>query len=42
MPKREKYLIEQFEHTHRKRKSNPPLVGLVAPSTDRDEGEIGV
>ena len=37
---RAKKPIEQYEHTTKKRKNNPP-VGLVTPETDVDEGKKG-
>jgi adenine-specific DNA-methyltransferase len=35
---KDKKPIEQYEHTDKKRKNNPP-VGLVTPQTDRDGGK---
>lgn len=37
---RAKRPIEQYEHTTKKRKNNPP-VGLVTPETDVDAGKKG-
>ena len=36
-----KKAIESYDHEHKKRTNNP-LVGLVTPETDKDEGEEGL